>query len=526
MLIACANVSNLLLSKASARQKEMAVRAALGAGRSRLIRQLLTESLLIAVAGGALGVAMAFGCLRAILAIVPTNTIPDESEIALNTPVLLFTVLVSAMTSVLFGLAPALHTSSGDLANPLREAGRGLQGGARQALLRKGLVIAEVALSLMLLVGAGLMMRTFMAVQDVELGFRTDRLLTMRVPLPEQRYPDRERRVAFFQELLRRVSAVPGVQAVGLNTGMHPLGNFGAPVEVVGGAQQDTRPVVIHQINADYTKALGIALVEGRLFEENEVSGGRQLAIVNQSFVRGRLDGRDALGRVVRIPRLKQPPFGATDDSFQVVGVVKDTLNRGLTDQVMPEVYLPFTVTGRADRLVALTQADPAGITKSVLDQVYSVDKDQPVTDLRTIDRILQDGVYAGPRFNLALFAVFAALGLTLAVIGVYGVMSSSVAQQTHEIGVRIALGANPGNISAMVVKRGAWLLLIGVAVGLVGSFLTARLLARQIWNVSPFDPITFIAVSLILLIAGLQACFWPARRAARIDPIVALRQE
>jgi len=205
---------------------------------------------------------------------------------------------------------------------------------------------------------------------------------------------------------------------------------------------------------------------------------------------------------------------------------VKDTLNRGLTDQVMPEVYLPFTVTARADRLVALTQADPPGITKSVLNQVYSIDKDQPVTDVRTIDRVLQEGVYAGPRFNLALFAVFAALGLTLAVIGVYGVMSSSVAQQTHEIGVRIALGASPGNISGMVVKRGMWLLLIGVAVGLAGSFLTARLLARQIWNVSPFDPITFIAVSLILLIAGLQACLWPARRAARIDPIVALRQE
>jgi hypothetical protein len=173
----------------------------------------------------------------------------------------------------------------------------------------------------MLLVGAGLMMRTFMSVQDVELGFRTDRLLTMRVPLPEQRYPDRERRVAFFQELLRRVSAVPGVQAVGLNTGMHPMGNFNTPVEVVGSAQQDTRPVVIHQINADYTKALGIALVEGRLFAENEVIGGRQLAVVNQSFVRGRLGGRDALGRVVRVPRLKQPPFGATDDSFQIVGV-------------------------------------------------------------------------------------------------------------------------------------------------------------------------------------------------------------
>jgi putative ABC transport system permease protein len=526
LLIACANVSNLLLSKASARQKEMAVRAALGASRSRLIRQLLTESLLIAVTGGALGVTLAFGCLRAILVIVPPNTIPDESEIALNTQVLLFTVLVSAMTSVLFGLAPALHTSAGDLANPLREAGRGLQGGLRQALLRKGLVVAEVALSLMLLVGAGLMMRTFMAVQDVELGFRSDRLLTMRIPLPEQRYPDRERRVAFFEELLRRVSAIPGVQSAGLNTGLHPFGNLNAPVELVGVARQDTRPVVIHQVNSDYTKAMGITLVEGRLFDETETHGGRQLAIVNQSFARGRLDGANALGLTVRIPRLKQPPFGATDDSFQIIGVVRDTLNRGLTDQVTPEVYLPFTVTGRADRLVALTQADPAGITRSVLNQVYSIDKDQPVTDLRTIDRVLQEGFYAGPRFNLALFAIFAALGLTLAIIGVYGVMSSSVAQQTREIGVRIAFGASPGKIYSMVVRRGAWLLLIGIALGLGGSLLTARLLSQQIWKISPFDPVTFVSVSLILLLAGLQACFWPARRAARIDPIGALRQE
>jgi putative ABC transport system permease protein len=283
---------------------------------------------------------------------------------------------------------------------------------------------------------------------------------------------------------------------------------------------------VIHQINPDYTKALGIALLEGRLFAESEVYGKQQLAVVNQSFARSRLDGRDAPGRVIRVPRLKQPPFGVTDDSFQVVGVVKDRLNRGLTNEVTPEVYLPFTLTGRADRLVALAQADPASITKAVMSQVYSIDKDQPVTDVRTIDRVLQEGVYAGPRFNLALFAVFAALGLALAVIGVYGVMSSAVAQQTHEIGVRMALGATPGKVSGMVVKRGLWLLLAGIAVGLLGSFLTARLLAGQIWNVSPFDPVTFSAVSLILLVAGLQACVWPARRAARIDPIAALRQE
>jgi putative ABC transport system permease protein len=256
------------------------------------------------------------------------------------------------------------------------------------------------------------------------------------------------------------------------------------------------------------------------------VESGRLLAVVNQSIVRSRLESREPLGQMIQIPRLKQPPFGIADDSFQIVGVVKDTLNRGITDEVMPELYLPFTVLGRADRLVALTRGDPSGVTKAVVSQVYSIDKDQPVMDIKTIDRVLQERIYAGPRFNLALFSVFAVLGLTLAVIGVYGVMSSSVAQQTHEIGVRMALGASPGNISGMVIKRGSYLLLAGIALGLTGSFLTARLLSRQIWNISPFDPVTFGAVSMVLLIAGLQACAWPARRAAKIDPIGALRQE
>ena len=526
LLIACANVSNLLLSKAGARQKEMAVRAALGASRGRLIRQLLTESLILAAAGAALGVALAYGGLQAIMALVPPGTIPDEAEVALNTPVLLFTLLVSLLTSVVFGLAPAIHTSTLKLANTLREAGRGLAGNSRQALLRKGLVVAEVALSLMLLVAASLMIRTLLAVQNVELGFRADRVLTMRIPLPEQRYADRQRRVAFFQEVLRRVSAIPGVEAVGLNTGVHPLGNLATPVEIVGATQQNTQPVVIHQVNPDYLKALGIALVEGRLMAEPEVDGRQPLAVVNQNFVRQRLDGRDPLGRVVRIPRLKQPPFAIEDDAFQIVGVVNDTLNRGLTDQVMPEIYLPYTLLGRSDRMVALTRTDPASLTRAVLGQVHAVDKDQPVTDVRTMETILEEGVYAGPRFNLALFSVFAGLGLTLAVIGVYGVMSNSVAQQTHEIGVRMALGAAPGKIAGMIVKRGSRLLLAGIALGLAGSLLTVRLLSGQVWNVSPFDPVSFGAVSMILLLAGLQACFWPARRAARIDPIMALRQD
>ena len=503
----------------------MAVRAALGASRARLIRQLLTESLILAAAGAVLGVVLAFGGLQAILTLVPPDTIPDESEIALNTPVLLFTLVVSALTSIAFGLAPALHVCTRDLANTLRETGRSVAGSIRQAFLRQGLVVAEVALSLMLLVGASLMIRTFLAIQDVQLGFRADRLLTMRVPLSEQRYPDPQRRTAFFQELLDRISAIPGVKAVGLNTSVHPMWNWGLPVEVPG-STQDERPVVVHQINPDYTRALGIALIEGRLFAEVEVSHRQHLAIVNQTFARTRLDGRNPLGRTVRIPRLKQAPFALEDDSFQVVGVVKDTLNRGLTDQVMPEIYLPFTLSGLANRVVMLTQADPAGVTRAVLSQVYGIDRNQPVTDVRTIEAVLNDGIYAGPRFNLALFSVFAGLGLTLAILGVYGVMSNSVAQQTHDIGIRMAIGATPRHIAGMIVKHGSRLLLGGIALGLAGGFLTARLLSHQVWNVSPFDPISFSVVSLVLLAAGLLTCVWPARRAARIDPMVALRYE
>jgi putative ABC transport system permease protein len=525
LLIACANVSNLLLARAGARQKEMAVRAALGANRRRLVRQLLTESLVLAAAAAALGTALAFGALRLILAIVPPNTIPDESKIVINVPVLVFTLVVSAATAVLFGLAPAMHACRRDVVRALHASSRGLGGGVPQALLRSGLVVAEVALSLVLLSGASLMIRALVAVGRADPGFHTDRVLTMRVPLPESRYGDPAKRVAFFDELLSRVTALPGVTAAAVNTGLHPLGNVTLPVEVAGEAPQSAPPVVIHQISTGYFGALGISPVSGRALDDGDMRARRRVALVNETFARTRLSDR-ALDRTIHIPRLRQPPFSIADDSFQIVGVVRDRLNRGLTEAIAPEIYLPFTVLGMADRLVTLTAGDPGGLTRSIVGQVYEIDRNQPVTDVRTVETALRDGAFAGPRFNLVLFGVFAALGLTLAIVGVYGVMSHAVARQAHEIGVRIALGAEPMRIAGMVVAHGSRLLVLGVAIGLAASIVAARMLAGRVANVPALDPISFLAVSLLLLVAGLQACTWPARRASRIDPLLALRQE
>ncbi len=525
LLIACANVSNLLLSRAAGRQREMAVRSALGGGRWRLVRQLLTESVLLASAGALVGTALAYGALRVILTLVPPDTIPDESEVAVNLPVLMFTLMVSAATSLIFGLAPALHTCTRDLTNPLRTSGRGTTGGAAQALLRKGLVVSAVALSIMLMVGASLMIRSVLAVGSVTLGFRPERVLTLRVPLPERKYPDPARRVLFFDELLRQIATVPGVTAAAVNTGAHPFGSGGWRVEVPGSTADDL-PLIMHQVSAEYTKALGIPLLKGRLFGASEIAGRRQIALVNQAFERARLNGGDAVGRIVRIPRLTEPPINSADAGVEIVGVVHDSLNRGLMNELLPEIYVPYSLLGAANRVVVQTAGDPAVVTRAVVERVYALDRDQPVTDVRTIQSFLDEFVYAGPRFNVVLLSVFAALGLTLSVVGVYGVMAHTVAQQTREIGVRIALGADPRSVGRMVVRSGAVLLLIGVAVGLVGSTFAARLLARQIRNVSTFDPTSFAAASVVLLAAGLLACAWPAWRASRTQPIVALRQE
>jgi predicted permease len=526
LLIACANVSNLLLTKALARRKEIAVRSALGAGRLRLIRQLLTESFLVALAGGLLGLFFAYGSLKSILMLIPPGTLPDESEVVINTPVLLFALAICCAAALVFGLAPAVQGSGGRLADPLKESDRGISGGRHEAVVRNGMVIVSLALSLLLLVAASLMIRTLFALQSVPLGFQPERILSIRIPLPEKQYAGAMRKVAFFRELLERVKGIRGIRAAGLSTGLHPFGGLNLPVEVPGNAQQDSRRVLVHQIDDGYLRVFGIPLRSGRSFGEDDIFARRNVALVNEAFVQRYSTGRTAVGRLVRVPRLTAQPFSFPNDSFEIIGVTGNILNQILGDEILPEMYIPYTLGGMADRLVVLADARADLLAAPIRAEVLAVDKNQPITDIRTIDNYLKDWVFAAPRFSFILLCVFAGVGLTLAVVGIYGVISNAVSRQTREFGVRLALGASHSDITAMVMRRGVILLAGGLVIGLAGSLVAVRLLQGQIAKISQYDWISFSLTSVLLLAVGLFACYWPARRASRVDPAVALRYE
>jgi putative ABC transport system permease protein len=521
LLIACVNVSNLLLSRAAYRRREIAIRSSLGASRLRLVGQLLAESLVLGVTGGILGIATAYAALRGIIAMVPPNTIPDEAQISLNAPVLWFTLAVSVSAALIFGLAPALQMSGGDIVTPLKEAGRGTAGSTGQKILRNTLVVGEVALSLMLLVGASLMIRTLVSIQSVEFDLKPDRVLSMRIPFSRERSLD-PNRVVFTREILRRMASVPGVKSVSVNAGLPPVGGPGTAVEVVGGPPPDNRPVLLHQTSEAYADVMSLSLVQGRFLSEQDVAGKVRSVVVNQTFAQRYLEGKDPVGRLVRIQRLRT----YTGDPFQVVGVVKDRVNRIFTHETLPEVYVPYSIAGIADRFIISCRIPPAALERGLRAQVYATDPAQPVMEVWTVEEALGRYIYSRPRFNLILFSAFAVLGLMLALFGVYGIISNSVAQRTREIGIRIALGASLGEVVGMMLRVGAKLLAIGIGVGLVASLASVKTLSSLVTNVSTFDVYSFAAVALILFAAGLFASYWPARRAAKIDPLDALREE
>jgi putative ABC transport system permease protein len=543
LLIACANVASLTLARAGTRQREMAVRTALGASRPRIVRQMLTESVLMAVVGGGLGLLVAQWGVAAILAISPAGAIPRAAEVRLDTRVLLFTAAVSILTGIVFGLAPALQASRPDVQETLKETARAVTG--RRHWLRNGMVITEIALTLVLLVGAGLLVRSFFRLQHVSPGFNTESTLSFAMSLPEKNYPEAEpdKRINFFNQVKEKIQSLPGVMSVGLSSGL-PLGNNGAQwsFSIVGQPvpspqQMPTMEFCVADIG--YFETMRILLLRGRFFNEQDnrthlkpedlrghapieqFVAGLHSIIIDEEFARRHFPGEDPIGKQVRM--------GVRDDdpALTVVGVVGRVKMDGLRNNSdLVQGYFPFRQFPMSGMLFTVrTQLPPEQLIASVRRQVQAIDPSQPIYEVRTLEQIRAESV-APERLNLTLLGVFAAVALVLALVGIYGVISWSVTQRTHEIGVRMALGARARDVLRLVVGQGMKLVGAGIGLGLAGAFLLTRLMKALLFEVSATDPFTFASIALLLAGVALAACWIPARRATKVDPMIALRYE
>ncbi len=525
LLIACGNVANLLLARASARQREIAVRRALGVGRWRLTRQLLTESLILALTGGIAGLALAGAALRLLIAASATS-FPRVAETRVDLRVLVFTLLVSLATGILFGLAPAFHSVLHSTHETLKEGGRGSAGGGSERL-RATLIAGELALSLALLAGSGLLIRSFLRLQDVDAGFRSDGVLTMRISLPDQKYSKPEQTHAFYRELLDRVRQLPGVDAAGAVNGL-PLTGTGwsgtTTIDTQAVPQKETTPEADNRpATPGYFEAMGIPLVRGRYFDQRDTETSAPVAIVDETLARTYWPHQDAIGR-----RIKQGGRQSTSPWRVVVGVVRHVRYRTLESPSRVEFYWPYTQTTFALGSMSLaihTGADPRMLANAVQKQVSALDPDQPAYRVRTMHELMAESV-ARRRLSMFLLVIFAGVALLLAAVGIYGVMSYSVAQRAHEMGIRLALGARGANILWLVLRQSLWLTGAGLLVGLAGSLLLTRLLATLLFDVKATDPLTYLFVALFLAAVAQLASFVPAWRATTIDPVTALRQE
>lgn len=526
LLIGCGNVANLLLARATKREREFAIRAALGAGRWRIVRQLLVESLILAVGGAALGALFAWGGLKSLISIIPPEIIPAETTIRLNVTVLLFTLLVSVFTALIFGLVPALQTARRDLNDALRDTGKGV-GGSRHGRFRNAVVVVEVAVSLTLLVGAGLLMRSFVALREVHLGLQPDHILVARLPLPKDRYKTAAQVAGFFRPLLLRLKNLPGVLEATETSTLPPYGGIPSDVDVTGRTHSEKWNALYQLCSEGYFPVLKIQFVNGRPFTEAEVNGARKLAVVNQTFAHQFLADANPIGQRVHIHGLEIFPDPVHDAWFEIIGVVADVKNRGLQESPEPEVWVPYTVTGSAERgILVRTAREPLAMLEAVQEQIWATDGGVALTLTGTLEGYISQFSYAGPRFGFYLMGIFASIGLILVTIGVYSVLAYTTAQRTHEIGIRMALGAEGGHVLRLVIQSGLKLVVLGAAIGLAASVGLGKVIATQLWGVSPYDAVTLVAVPALLLIVGLLACWIPAQRASRVDPLVALRYE
>ena len=541
LFIACANVANLLLAHASAREKELAIRAALGAGRTRLVRQLLTESLILALAGGLLGLALAYWGVDALRALAPAGT-PRMDEVRLDPLVLAFTFAVSLLTGLFFGIAPAWHIARTDLRESLNEASRGASATGRSRHLRATLVVSELALAVLLLVGAGLLIRSFSRLLEVSPGFQPQHLLTMELSLPEKAYPDGPPVQNFFTQLIARVNALPGIQSAGAVSAMPLTESYNSGSVFFQDTSVPDLPKapnfgnfpfmeIDHRVDTPgYFRAMEIPLVRGRLLNDADNASAPLVVVVDTNFAHRFWPHGDAIGQRVAfdsVPNIKpRTPRWRT-----IVGVVGHVKHYALDVEGREQIYSPhaqpqFGIFAPRDMTLAVrTSLDPASVTSAIREQVFAIDKDLPLYAIATMDQLVSNSV-AQPRLNLSLLAAFAALALLLSAVGVYGVMAYAVTQRTHEFGIRMTLGALPADVLKQVLLEGSRLAVLGLALGIIAALALTRLMASLLFGVKPGDPLTLAVAAVLLAIVALAACYVPARRATRVDPMVALRYE
>jgi putative ABC transport system permease protein len=518
LLIACANVASLLLARGSARATEIAIRSALGASRLRLVRQLLTESLCLSLVGAVLGVVLASWGIDALLSLAPTN-IPRLSGVRIDGSALAFTLVISVLTVIIFGLAPALQLSKVAPGETLKEGGRGQSGSSAGRLARKVLVVAEVALSLVLLIGAGLLIQSFIRLRAVEPGFQSDRILTGTISLPDVRYSEPHMLVDFFRELVSRASSVPGAETAAVANPLPFMGDALYGFLVEGRDSENVPSANYYAVSDTYFDALRIPLVKGRFFKESDSMERPRVAIINETMANRYFPGEEPIGKRMHITN------GPT--AFrEIVGVVGDVKQYGLNTTSPAQMYEPYLQNPQYSmHLIVRAAGEPSGLYSAVRDQVRSLDAEQPISNLQTLDHILALSI-APERFSMLLLTIFAGLAFILAAVGIYGLMSYQVGRRTREIGLRVALGASGADVLKLVVGQGMQLALIGVALGVIGALALTHLMSRLLFEVNPQDPLVFAIVSMLFTGIALLACYIPAQRATRVDPMEALRYE
>ncbi len=530
LLIACANVANLLLARGASRQRELAVRGALGASRGVIVRQFLTESVLLAAVGGVVGVALAAGLLKAIMALMPEYTLPSEADVRLSLPVLAFTVFASMLSGVLFGSAPAWQGARTNINSALKDTGRSVVGGRHR--LQRALVVVEFGLALTLLAGGGLALNGLVGISRVDLGFRPEQVLTFQLPVPQGRLKGVEETTAFYNDLLSRMQAAPGVVSVSISTGMPVRGTgFGMPFTLAGrppvADRSQRQGAGFNMVTPDYFKTLGIPITRGRAFTEHDRPGSPPVAIVNQAFVDRYLADVDPLAQRVIVEQLIPgetrlgPPI-----EWQVVGVYGDVKNAGPRNDGFPEIDVPFAQSPWPTTVGAVRAAgDPLTLTRTLASVVREKDPDLPLAQVRTMEDLVHRS-FANDRFNTVLFGSFALIALILAAVGINGVMSFVVSQRTHEIGLRMALGAGRGHVLGQVLRQGLVTALLGTILGSVGAYYVGRTMQGLVFGTGTVSWTTFVAVAATLVTTAVLACLIPAARAAYVDPLVALREE